>query len=274
MMFRPRESHDLRLISARLEIMPEPAQVRWVHDVFDNSVAVATFAGKTTELRFDSAVTLEHIETALPDYTASSPRRRPIPSPMPATTSRASPWRCGGITPNWTSAAGRRASLAPAASTGTIDLLRRDDDRHPRAVDLCSPAWSAAIQTPSETLEQRQRPRAATLAVLMIEGVPGAWPSGAGSSADTSSRPEADATRCPGGGARPTPGFQEAICRARDGSMSTRPTALSATTTSSGSRLPGSPRRPCRCGAAISAPPPRFSAWRLQYSSCEGTRPA
>src|SRR5277367_176071 len=68
MMFRPRESHDLRLIAARLDIAPLPAQLRWVHDVFDNSVAVATFAGRTTELRFDSTVTLEHIETELPDY--------------------------------------------------------------------------------------------------------------------------------------------------------------------------------------------------------------
>src|ERR1700689_3227518 len=68
MMFRPRESHDLRLIAARLDIEPRPAQLRWVHDVLDNSVAVATFSGRTTELRFDSAVTLEHVETALPDY--------------------------------------------------------------------------------------------------------------------------------------------------------------------------------------------------------------
>ncbi|MEJ0069712.1 MAG: transglutaminase N-terminal domain-containing protein [Pseudomonadota bacterium] len=68
MMFRPRESHDLRLIAAHLDIAPRPMQLRWVHDVFDNSVAVATFAGQTTELRFDSTVTLEHIETDLPDY--------------------------------------------------------------------------------------------------------------------------------------------------------------------------------------------------------------
>src|ERR1700691_5459007 len=68
MMFRPRESHDLRLISARLDIAPQPAKLRWLHDVFDNSVAVATFSGRTTELRFDSTLTLEHRETELPDY--------------------------------------------------------------------------------------------------------------------------------------------------------------------------------------------------------------
>ena len=68
MMFRPRESHDLRLVSTKLEIVPRPSDIRWVHDVFDNSVAIATFDSAAAELRFDSTVTLEHIETALPDY--------------------------------------------------------------------------------------------------------------------------------------------------------------------------------------------------------------
>ncbi len=47
MMFRPRESHDLKLLKTRLEITPVPASLRWLHDVFDNSVAVATFDGST-----------------------------------------------------------------------------------------------------------------------------------------------------------------------------------------------------------------------------------
>ena len=47
MMFRPRASHDLRLINASLSIAPQPADLHWFHDVFDNSVAVATFAGDT-----------------------------------------------------------------------------------------------------------------------------------------------------------------------------------------------------------------------------------
>jgi transglutaminase-like putative cysteine protease len=68
MMFRPRESHDLRLVRTRLDIRPYPADLRWLHDVFDNSIAIATFRGPTLELRFDSTITLEHIETALPDY--------------------------------------------------------------------------------------------------------------------------------------------------------------------------------------------------------------
>src|SRR5579863_2089938 len=68
MMFRPRESHDLRLLKTQLAIVPQPASLRWLHDVFDNSVAIATFDRPAAVLRFDSTVTLEHFETALPDY--------------------------------------------------------------------------------------------------------------------------------------------------------------------------------------------------------------
>ena len=32
MMFRPRDSHDQRLIEARLVIEPEPVALRWIHD--------------------------------------------------------------------------------------------------------------------------------------------------------------------------------------------------------------------------------------------------
>jgi transglutaminase-like putative cysteine protease len=68
MMFRPRASHDLRLLDVQLEIRPQPLSLRWLHDVFDNSVAIATFDTTATELRFDSTVSLEHIETPRPDY--------------------------------------------------------------------------------------------------------------------------------------------------------------------------------------------------------------
>lgn len=68
MMFRPRASHDLRLLTTDLLITPTPARLHWLHDVFDNSVAVATFSGKAKELLFKSQVTLEHYESPLPDY--------------------------------------------------------------------------------------------------------------------------------------------------------------------------------------------------------------
>src|ERR1035437_10250066 len=68
MMLRPRASHDLRLIRTNLIITPQPSQLRWLHDPFDNSVAIATFEGTTSELRFESTVTLEHFENSPPEY--------------------------------------------------------------------------------------------------------------------------------------------------------------------------------------------------------------
>jgi transglutaminase-like putative cysteine protease len=59
LMFRPRDSHDLRLLGTGLEISP-PAKVRWLHDVFGNSIAVATFADPAGELRLVSTIRLEH----------------------------------------------------------------------------------------------------------------------------------------------------------------------------------------------------------------------
>lgn len=59
---RPRDSHDLRLLDARLEITPA-ATLRWMHDVFGNSVARATTWERTTEFRVASTLLLEHYET-------------------------------------------------------------------------------------------------------------------------------------------------------------------------------------------------------------------
>src|SRR6187549_125987 len=68
MMFRPRESHDLRLIQTNLLIVPEPVDLRWLHDPFDNSVAIASFDGTTTELTFESTVSLEHFDNTQLEY--------------------------------------------------------------------------------------------------------------------------------------------------------------------------------------------------------------
>lgn len=60
LMFRPRDSHDLRLLSATLTISPPASNVRWLHDVFGNSTAIAEFTTQVTELRFQSDIVLEH----------------------------------------------------------------------------------------------------------------------------------------------------------------------------------------------------------------------
>ena len=59
-MLRPRDSHDLRVLSGNLEIVPEPMSLRWIHDVFGNSVAIATFDERAETLSIVSTATVEH----------------------------------------------------------------------------------------------------------------------------------------------------------------------------------------------------------------------
>jgi transglutaminase-like putative cysteine protease len=62
LMFRPRDSHDLRLVETALEISPA-ASVRWYHDVLGNSIAIASFTEPAAELKFVSTIRLEHYPT-------------------------------------------------------------------------------------------------------------------------------------------------------------------------------------------------------------------
>ncbi len=68
MMLRPRDSNDQRLLKSSLEIEPRPQRVRWIHDVFDNCVAIADFSGETRRLEVENTVTLEHIAPDEPDF--------------------------------------------------------------------------------------------------------------------------------------------------------------------------------------------------------------
>jgi len=70
MMLRPRDSHDQRHLEARLDITPPPAQLRWVHDVFGNNIAIARFSGRAKELTFTSTLRLDHAHQDAPDIEA------------------------------------------------------------------------------------------------------------------------------------------------------------------------------------------------------------
>jgi len=59
-MLRPRDGHDLRVLAGSLEIVPPPMSLRWIHDVFGNSVAIATFDERAETLSFSSTATVEH----------------------------------------------------------------------------------------------------------------------------------------------------------------------------------------------------------------------
>ncbi|HUD95541.1 transglutaminase family protein [Sphingobium sp.] len=169
-MMRPREAFDQRLLSARLVIDPEPSEVRWLHDVFGNSVAVASFERRTARLTITSETTLEHAPLAqtqvdvedyarlipftysaedMPDLLRSIERQHLDP---------------GRIVDNWA-----RAFLNDNASTGTITLLTEMATSIKRDFTYV-PRHEKGTQSPLETLKKRQG-TCRDFAVLMIEAV-------------------------------------------------------------------------------------------------------
>ena len=59
-MLRPRDGHDLRVLSGDLKIEPQPMRLRWIHDVFGNNVAIAAFDERADRLIVTSSATVEH----------------------------------------------------------------------------------------------------------------------------------------------------------------------------------------------------------------------
>lgn len=68
MLFRPRDSFDQRLLDCRLIVRPEPAEIRWIHDVFGNCVTLVDFTASTEVLEFDTTIRLEHTPENTPDF--------------------------------------------------------------------------------------------------------------------------------------------------------------------------------------------------------------
>ena len=167
MMFRPRASHDLRLIRTHLAIEPEPVHLRWLHDPFDNSVAVATFEGTTSQLRFESVVTLEHFETSLPDYPLEEYARwypfRYSDEDFPNLVGPLSRHYPAESVSKWA-----LQFLDPSDATDTMKVLRtmthgiRERFAYTRRVEK-------GVQTPEETLLSQQG-SCRDFAVLMMEG--------------------------------------------------------------------------------------------------------
>lgn len=169
-MMRPREAFDQRLLSARLVIDPEPSEVRWLHDVFGNSVAIAAFDKRAANLVVTSETTLEHAPLAqqqvdveayarlfpftysaedMPDLLRSIERQHLDP---------------GRIVDNWA-----RAFVSNDGSTGTIALLTQIATSIKRDFTYV-PRHEKGTQTPTETIKKRQG-TCRDFAVLMIEAV-------------------------------------------------------------------------------------------------------
>jgi transglutaminase-like putative cysteine protease len=169
-MVRPRESYDQRLIEARLDIDPEPAELRWLHDVFGNSVAIARFDRRATRLRVASTVTLDHAPLAghqvdVEDYARLFPftySSEDMPDLLRSIER-------GHLDPARVVDTWARRFVRNDGATDTVALIsdiamsiKRDFTYVPR--------HEKGTQTPVETLNKRQG-TCRDFAVLMIEAV-------------------------------------------------------------------------------------------------------
>jgi len=169
LMVRPRDSHDLRLVSAELRILPVPT-LRWIHDPFGNSVTIAEFSEMSTELSFESEIVIERFpddttSLEIEPYAQSLPFNyldTELPDLAPAIARRDSdPY---GIVDLWA-----LGFMAPGGPTDTLSLLIRmtESIRH----DFTYIAREAVgVQTAAETLNLRSG-TCRDYALLMMEAV-------------------------------------------------------------------------------------------------------
>ena len=61
LLLRPREGHDVRIESSRLDISPA-YNIKWYRDVFDNSLALVDFLQSANTLSIASEVVIQHYE--------------------------------------------------------------------------------------------------------------------------------------------------------------------------------------------------------------------
>lgn len=171
LMFRPRDSHDMRLRDTLLTISPVPASTRWLHDVFGNSIAIVSFDAMAAELRFESVIRLEHFpidgpEFPIEDYARVYPFSysaeevpdlgRTIERHYPDPDHRVDAWARHFVV-----GAGQPADTL-AVLTAMTEGIRRDFTYASRVAE--------GTQTPVETLDSRSG-TCRDFALLMMEGV-------------------------------------------------------------------------------------------------------
>jgi transglutaminase-like putative cysteine protease len=170
LMLRPRDSHDMRLLSASLTLSP-PGRLHWVYDVFSNSIAIAEFAEPVTELVIRSDLMVERFGA---DRPARDLAAEIIPEARDWPFSYSDDDRtdlAAKLVPQYADPQGRLLAWAQGFVAGnptpTLGLLR-DINASIQKGFLYRAREEAGTQTPLETLELGAG-TCRDFAVLMIE---------------------------------------------------------------------------------------------------------
>lgn len=170
LMSRPRDSHDLRLLDTGISITPQPAALRWMHDVFGNSIAVATFGEPASELIFESTFRAEHFPLphrtiVVDDYAATLPLSYSASEDVDLGSLRARHYP----DPDHKLDAWVKALLDKAPSYATMDMLMAMNSAI-KGDFLYRRREEVGVQTPVETLDLG-RGSCRDFAVFMMDAV-------------------------------------------------------------------------------------------------------
>jgi transglutaminase-like putative cysteine protease len=169
-MCRPRDSHDLRLLDTGLAITPQPSELRWMHDAFGNSVAIAAFSEPAAELVFESSFRAEHFPLperilVLDDYAATLPLSYSASDDVDLGASKARHFP----DPEHKLDAWVKSLLEKTQGNGTLDVLMamiaaiKSEFTYRRREEV-------GVQTPVETLELKSG-SCRDFAVFMMDAV-------------------------------------------------------------------------------------------------------
>ena len=169
-LFRPRDSHDLRVLATDMAVTPTPGDIRLVQDVYSNSVALVQPQSPATELKVVCSFSVEHTGTRALDFPLA-PRAQSFPFEYDEEERLAlgpylSPYYDdpGDVLRTWAT----QFTLGQEV-TGTRELLV-DMTQFIRNTFLYQARYDEGVQTPHATL-QLESGTCRDFATLMIEAI-------------------------------------------------------------------------------------------------------
>ena len=169
-MFRPRGSHDLRVLATDMQVTPMPVDLHLIQDVYSNSVAVVQPQSPATELKVVCSFTVEHTGTRALDLPLD-PVAQSYPFDYSAEDRVALQHY---IAPYYDDPSGElqqwaRQFVRSDGPTGTLDLLVAMTQWIRNTMHY-QPRFDEGVQSPYETL-RLQSGTCRDFATLMIEAI-------------------------------------------------------------------------------------------------------
>jgi len=169
LMFRPRDSHDLRVLATDLQVEPPAAGIRMIQDAYENSVALVQPGSPAETLKFTCLFTVEHTGSRALDLPLS-PGAENHPFEYTAEDRIAlAPYLAPYYDADESLMAWARSFIRTDGPTGSRELLV-DMTRTIRETMAYQPREEEGVQSPGETLAL-QRGSCRDFATLMIEAV-------------------------------------------------------------------------------------------------------